>query len=382
MCLFQKITLILLVSVFIVQSYEQRDEGDACSQLGYPGTCQRVKNCEIALDALKNKGRHDLKRCGFTGKQEIVCCPDLSVRNPTIEATTQEGVVWPDGETPKPNKGDNVGNNIGRVNLKRKCEKMCEKIYTDNNIKPDIDFHILNGENAAVGQFPHMVALGFLNADDEIEWNCGASLISQNFLLTAAHCFVCNGCSDPVKARLGIVDITVAQSAQDLDVKNATPHPDYNPISKHNDIGIIELVQNVQMTKIIYPACLYTEVDDPLGLQIIGWGQTVSNEAKSKAKILQYAVIESVPINQCNITVTSKNQFSSKVILHTQICATTRSDACAGDSGGPLQIKKKEGGYAIVGVVSYGVQCGTPVPGIYTRVARYLDWIEQMVWPD
>lgn len=361
--------------VFVSGTYEQKDEGASCSQLGFIGVCKKIKECAIALEAVQRKGYHELKTCGFDGVLEIVCCPDLSDRRPgPIETTTLDGFILP---------GDgNTIDNTGRLKETRKCEKMCKKIYEDNKIKPEIIFHIFNGEDAKEGQFPHMVALGFENAAGDIEWSCGASLISARFLLSAAHCFVCNGCSDPKKARFGIIDIKDDQSAQDIDVKNTIPHPRYNATSRHNDIAVVELARDVTMSNRTYPACLYTEDNDPLGLQIIGWGQTLGGNRASKAQILQVAVIQAVPVAECNVTVLQRNKYSSKTILDTQICGTTSSDACQGDSGGPLQIQKKEGGYSIVGVVSYGAECGSKVPGIYTRVVKYLDWIEERVWPD
>lgn len=54
-----------------------------------------------------------------------------------------------------------------------------------------------------------------------------------------------------------------------------------------------------------------------------------------------------------------------------------------GDSGGPLQIKKEKYDcmYSIVGITSFGKSCGI-VPGLYTKVSNYIEWIESIVWPD
>ena len=54
-------------------------------------------------------------------------------------------------------------------------------------------------------------------------------------------------------------------------------------------------------------------------------------------------------------------------------------DTCQGDSGGPLQMLVKDKFY-LVGITSFGIGCGTKNPGIFTRVAYYLDWIESIVW--
>lgn len=55
-----------------------------------------------------------------------------------------------------------------------------------------------------------------------------------------------------------------------------------------------------------------------------------------------------------------------------------------GDSGGPLQKfhHKHLCMYTIVGVTSFGRYCGTRTPGVYTRVYSYVDWIENIVWPN
>ena len=53
-------------------------------------------------------------------------------------------------------------------------------------------------------------------------------------------------------------------------------------------------------------------------------------------------------------------------------------------SGGPLQVPHADAccAFDIVGVTSYGsLVCGSGAPGVYTKVSKYLDWIESIVWP-
>lgn len=58
------------------------------------------------------------------------------------------------------------------------------------------------------------------------------------------------------------------------------------------------------------------------------------------------------------------------------------SDACQGDSGGPIFLNDNVSGVStIVGIVSFGVSCGSELPGVYTRIASFMDWIENIVWP-
>jgi secreted trypsin-like serine protease len=46
---------------------------------------------------------------------------------------------------------------------------------------------IVGGEPASLHEFPHFALLGF-QFDNELKFLCGGSLISENFVLTAAHC--------------------------------------------------------------------------------------------------------------------------------------------------------------------------------------------------
>lgn len=91
----------------------------------------------------------------------------------------------------------------------------------------------------------------------------------------------------------------------------------------------------------------------------------------------------------CNSTLMEYNRNANQPSLRNglvdgQLCAydpEAKSDACQGDSGGPIQLYNARTGIStVVGIVSFGISCGTALPSIYTRVARYLDWIEPIVW--
>ncbi|XP_031619139.1 serine protease persephone-like [Contarinia nasturtii] len=104
------------------------------------------------------------------------------------------------------------------------------------------------------------------------------------------------------------------------------------------------------------------------------------------------AQLSTMPLLQCNATVIEWNKIPNSAqfrngLIDGQYCAYNPEgirDACHGDSGGPLQYFNGVSSVAkIVGVVSFGIVCGgTTLPGIYTRVANYLDWIEPIVWPN
>ena len=98
-----------------------------------------------------------------------------------------------------------------------------------------------------------------------------------------------------------------------------------------------------------------------------------------------------MPLSECNETVLIYNEIPNHPqfrdgLIEGQYCAhdsNRKRDSCQGDSGGPLQIKEPNEDIAkVVAVVSFGVSCATSWPGIYTRVAHYLNWIESNVWPN
>ncbi|KAG7155127.1 Trypsin-1-like 12 [Homarus americanus] len=100
------------------------------------------------------------------------------------------------------------------------------------------------------------------------------------------------------------------------------------------------------------------------------------------ADVLQKVVVKVVSQADCQDWYTT--QVGKAVVLYdTHVCAGFQSgekDACQGDSGGPLLTITdggKDGNRATtVGVVSAGIGCGRPkLPGLYTRVSRYIDWL-------
>ena len=92
---------------------------------------------------------------------------------------------------------------------------------------------------------------------------------------------------------------------------------------------------------------------------------------------MQKAEVTEISIDQCK-----KSFINDKIdIVDSQLCALNlvkTADTCQGDSGGPIQIFK-DGQYFVVGVTSFGKGCGSPSPGIYTRVSSFIDWIEEII---
>lgn len=166
-----------------------------------------------------------------------------------------------------------------------------------------LTFHILGGEQTNLGDFPHMAALGYPTDDGSIGWRCGGSLVSENYILTAAHCLTR---AQPSVVRLGQVDLTANDEnseAQDFQIADTIMHPDYVPNRNYHDIALLRLSANVQMTENVYPACLRTTVADipNESLIVTGWGDT-SVERRERSNILLKTNITVVELPTCNET--------------------------------------------------------------------------------
>lgn len=101
--------------------------------------------------------------------------------------------------------------------------------------------------------------------------------------------------------------------------------------------------------------------------------------------------LKTMPLSECNETFLEYNEEAHQTVFRYgiydgQYCAYNpkrENDGCQGDSGGPLQYFDDDNSSiaTVVGIVSFGINCGSPLPSIYTRVAYYIDWIESIVWP-
>ncbi|CAO1392352.1 unnamed protein product [Diamesa tonsa] len=229
-----------------------------------------------------------------------------------------------------------------------------------------------------------MAAIAYRDEEnDGYAFNCGGSLISRKFVLTATHC--ANRVTNPIFVRLGktTLDDEDELTAIDINVKKIHLHGSYNSSIRHNDIALLELERTIaekEFSRTLMPACLFLKTDRQKDLTISGWG-IVDTDTHKKSNWMQKAMVSEISIQEC------KKSYPHKKVefVDSQLCALNVKkaiDTCQGDSGGPIQMVK-DGQYFIVGITSFGQLCGAPgIPGVYTRVIfKYLDWIESIVWP-
>uniref|UniRef100_A0A8C5KMD6 Transmembrane protease serine n=1 Tax=Jaculus jaculus TaxID=51337 RepID=A0A8C5KMD6_JACJA len=226
---------------------------------------------------------------------------------------------------------------------------------------------IKGGSTAQEGEWPWQASLSMNGRQ-----YCGASLISEKYLITAAHCF--KNTDDPKKFTVSF-GTRVSPPYMTHYVQQVIIHENYIKGEHHDDVAIIVLTEKVSFKNDVHRVCLpeATQVFPPgEGVVVTGWG-ALSHDGKHPL-LLQKASVKIIDSKTCN----AKEAYNG-LVLDTMLCAGYEEgniDACQGDSGGPLVHPNSRDIWYLVGIVSWGVECGKPnKPGVYMRVTAYRDWI-------
>ncbi|XP_063981319.1 serine protease snake-like [Diachasmimorpha longicaudata] len=261
-------------------------------------------------------------------------------------------------------------------------EDLAEEFQNSMLIAPRIS----GGQETEEREFPHVVALGWFEKHLNFFHRCGGSLISEKWILTAAHC-ADNFLNKHGVARLGITSLSAITSGVIIGVVEIIRHPQYKHPELYGDIALMKLARAVVVSDAIRPACLHSKLDDvPKMAWATGWGSSEFGDVQMH-DTLRKTKLEIVDTLLCALgykrTIAIPHGIAPSMICAGDPHGGWTRDTCNGDSGGPLQIFNVESGmHVIVGITSFGKLCGTPhFPGIYTRVAYYLQWIESIVWP-
>jgi len=257
---------------------------------------------------------------------------------------------------------------------------------------------IVGGTAAPDGKYPWQVRL--YSSDDDAVGFCGGSIIDEKWILTAAHCLLD---TDAVVVGYGSNDRTKTTK---IESEKIIVHPGYIAGEKA-DVALVKLKKPIPDAKAIaYADAAQDQALLPDGANVVvtGWGaiwdfqafnnavdvmagrRTVSERKLLSDEELQAPLklhevdIQVIDPTECKAVYKSL-QVPAFAIGDTEICATGLAggkDSCFGDSGGPLVVAADNArGYAQVGIVSWGPQCGNPLyPGVYTRVSSFSNWIK------
>lgn len=233
---------------------------------------------------------------------------------------------------------------------------------------------IVGGEEARPYSWPWQVQVRYYNSH-----SCGASLISEDFILCAAHCF--QGTSDRgYSFRVGRYSTSGSNEPyeQSASVKRVFNHESYNPSTTLNDIAIIQVTPPFKFNEYVKPVCLpsrTTTLDNGATVYVSGWG-TLSSGGKLPKNLMQ------VKLPIIDRTTCNGRSYYNGAIKPGMICAGFAAggkDSCQGDSGGPM-VAKIGNRWEQYGVVSWGAGCASPNrPGVYSDTVYFDTWIRQKV---
>uniref|UniRef100_A0A1B6DI71 Peptidase S1 domain-containing protein n=1 Tax=Clastoptera arizonana TaxID=38151 RepID=A0A1B6DI71_9HEMI len=367
------------------------EEGETCDiKSGILWKCRKLSQCSTAITKIRNGTVPQPTICKFEGFEPIVCCEEInSIPLQTIT-------------TKKPS----ITNRLRSVEM---CKKYAKYVYqemesvlltSDDKEKVDtcaaVEALITNGKNTEPREYPHMALLGYGSSPKSARWLCGGSLISERYVITAAHCTMPGTRWGSVRwVRLGEYntgttndDLNGDAKTTDYEVEQIINHPQSRPPMLYHDVALLKLNKIVAFNAFIRPLCLH-DGGNLLNKNAIatGWGHTELGGKSSK--ILQKVSLNILNNEACQSTFSTTGnapkQIPKGIIKDYMLCAgdlITAKDTCQGDSGGPLQVRLQEPYcmYSLIGITSFGKLCGGNTPAIYTRISYYTPWIENIVW--
>jgi len=392
-------------------------------QDGGPGTCVGYTQCHPFVKLLENMRKplplevpsliKEVFLCGFEMQSDSsvvpkICCPNEAL----LEATPGKKVDQADTEsTTKSSHTASTSGDTTFTTTERSTttEKPTHPILQHSGIAAigNLDTcgrslvigRIVGGRDTVLGQYPWLANIGYsVSNSDEIQYNCGGTLIGSLYVLTAAHC-VTNLPKSYSFSRVRLGEHNLANAKADCDQQNFCAHlpQDYDPVDViihpqynkpnrfNNDIALIKLDRAIVETDFVSPICLPipTVYDVPQEVrmpEVAGWGAT-DIYARRFSDILQYASVPFFPFEDC--TEIYKRQRVQ--LVDSQMCAGGKkgTDSCSGDSGSGLMVEIEppsrpyDPRWIQLGIVSFGPRrCASEgVPGVYTNVSAYIPWI-------
>ncbi|KAK2585023.1 hypothetical protein KPH14_008548 [Odynerus spinipes] len=234
---------------------------------------------------------------------------------------------------------------------------------------------VVGGRASEPAAWPFLIAIY-----KDGHFHCGGVILNENWVLTAAHCLIETDHYYEVQAGM-LRRFSFSPMAQSRTARVLVIHPNYDPSTMRNDIGMIMLNAPLHFNRWVRPACLPDKnIPGSIWKQVppvdtmcvvMGWGALTENGPDPD----QLREVE-VPI----LPLCAGMEYDNV----TEICAGYPQggrDACQGDSGGPLLCMNPyvDLAHYVAGIISHGEGCARPgKPGIYTKVSYFVDWVKDI----
>lgn len=262
----------------------------------------------------------------------------------------------------------------------------CGTISGANEVIPLIH----HGQSYPRGDWPWVAAV-YSKREGGLNFRCGATLISERHVLSAAHCVQLKGKRTPTRdliLRVGVYDpddwgddVAITRSLLSVHI-----HEAYNDKTLSNDITIFTLEKSVEFNNNVRPACLWegnTDLNRIVGTTgvVTGWGQTETGPSGHGTPRMVRMPIRSTA--DCRASKPDFHMLTSS----TTLCAGDRNGAgpCNGDSGGGLFVL--DGGrWRVRGIVSVSLRpdngdstCNLNEYIVFTDAAKFIPWIKNVL---
>lgn len=265
------------------------------------------------------------------------------------------------------------------------CDEICGKSkYSDaGEVDPPPEAEIVGGIEARPNEFPWMVSLRRVSDEDHF---CGGMIVTKSWIMTAAHCIIGKKPSD-VLVVVGEHEINATSDIRESHkVGKFIIHEEYYCGAQNNDIALIKVTPIINFNVNVSPVCIPKTDDDCYVNRkslVSGWGllfesDDYCNPKQDLPEVLMYTTLNITTNEFC------QERNCASLITENMMCAIdntggNNSDACQGDSGGPLTVKDRNNVFSVVGIVSFGNGCASGNPGVYTRVSRFINWINDKI---
>lgn len=229
---------------------------------------------------------------------------------------------------------------------------------------------IIGGQEATPNQFPYQV---MVLSQYPSGWGaCGGSLISANFILTAANCVDENAGVSTILVVAGAHDWTDESepTQQELIVYETIMNPDWNPVNLEADLAILFVDTFYYSEYVARTVLINADAGNFVGSigRISGWGRTHDDD-QNISSFLNFVDVTIISNTDCN------DIYGVVGAGHMCTSAASGGNICGGDAGGPLTVAGVQ-----VGVISFGASsgCDYNFPAGHTRLSTYRAWIQEI----
>ncbi|XP_047464925.1 serine protease 27-like [Mugil cephalus] len=246
---------------------------------------------------------------------------------------------------------------------------------------PLMENRIVGGVDASQGAWPWQVDI-----QTSVGHICGGSIITENWVLSAAHCFPNPSDLSPYIIYVGRYQLNGFNRYETLHhARQVVIAPGYEDPHNGKDLALVELSSPITWSDHASPICLPTAstlFPSNMFCYVTGWGNIREDVPLQGIGTLQEVQVPIISQSSCQ-DMYQTDPAEQVDILSDMICAGYQEggkDSCQGDSGGPLVCQMVNGTWVQAGVVSFGLGCAKQnKPGVYTRLTSYSSFIRSTI---